>query len=175
MHHGNVDFSGSGAIISDCGAYRYRLDRHVGAGDAVYAFFGVNPSTADHMQDDATVRKWIGFSKRLGVGRFVVGNAFALRATDVRELGKHPDPVGPEWRKHTADIIREADVLVPCWGARGKIPKRLREKFWVLKGMIADSGKPVKCWGLTASSDPVHPLMLAYNTLLVDLVDGLDW
>ena len=35
------------AIISHCGKYRYRLDRTVSDSGPVYAFFGVNPSTAD--------------------------------------------------------------------------------------------------------------------------------
>ena len=51
------------AVISDCGAYRYRLDRDVDPllGGPVYAFFGVNPSTADADIDVATVRKRRGF------------------------------------------------------------------------------------------------------------------
>nr|UBL09545.1 Phage protein [Enterobacter cloacae] len=49
--------------------------------------------------------------------RFIVGNAFAFRATDVRELATAVDPVGPENEIHLERIIRDADVLVPCWGA----------------------------------------------------------
>lgn len=46
------------AILSACGKYRYRLEREVGMGGPVYAYFGVNPSTADGSIDDATVRRW---------------------------------------------------------------------------------------------------------------------
>lgn len=62
------------AIISPCGKYRYRLDRSVADSGPVYAFFGVNPSTADASIDDATVRKWRGFISRWGGSRFIVGN-----------------------------------------------------------------------------------------------------
>ena len=71
------------AIISHCGTYRYRLDRMVSDSGPVYAFFGVNPSTADASVDDATVRKWRGFVQRWGGSRFIVGNVFAYRATGI--------------------------------------------------------------------------------------------
>ncbi|MEM8553003.1 MAG: DUF1643 domain-containing protein [Pseudomonadota bacterium] len=163
-----LDFAGDGAVISDCGRYRYRLDRHIGGAGPVYAFFGVNPSTADASQDDATVRKWRGFCQRYGASRFIVGNAFAFRATDVRELRAALDPVGPEWRVHMERIIAEAGILVPCWGSSGKVPRELRDHLLTLAGVLRGTGKPVKCWGRVASGDPVHPLMLAYTTPLVD-------
>lgn len=165
----NVDFAGSGAVISACGRYRYRLDRHVGAGDRVAAFFGVNPSIASATVDDATVRKWIGFSKRLGFKRFIVGNVFAYRATDVRFLASDgADAIGPEWFDHTDQIIAEADVIIPCWGRRTKVPSAMRGQFENLTSLITGSGKPSMCWGLTAGGDPKHPLMLGYDTPLQD-------
>ncbi len=163
-----LDFAGNGAVISSCGAYRYRLDRHVGAGDQVYAFFGINPSTADASIDDATVRKWRGFSERLGAERFIVGNVFAYRATNVGELSRADDPVGPEWRTHMDQIIKEADVLVPCWGSRAKLKApHLRDRLDVMLGALRGTAKPLVCWGKTASGDPIHPLMLGYKTPLV--------
>lgn len=162
------DLVGNGAVISPDGVYRYRLDRHVGGTGPVYAFFGVNPSTADADTDDATVRKWRGFCRRLGARRFIVGNVFALRATDVREIGRHPHPIGGDWRHHVDQIIAEADVLVPCWGSTDKVPASLRSHFDTTLGILLTSGKPVKCWGHTASGDPRHPLMLAYSTRLQD-------
>lgn len=157
------------AILSSCGLYRYRLDRSVALSGPVYAFFGVNPSTADATTDDATVRKWIGFTKAWGGGRFIVGNVFAFRATDVRELATADDPFGPEIGDHITGIIAEADILVPCWGNVSKVPPKLRFAFDVLMDALASSGKPVKCFGCTKAGDPKHPLMLGYDTPLVDI------
>ena len=70
-----------GAVISPCGLYRYRLDRVVGMDGPVFAFFGINPSTADATENDQTVRKWIGFTKTWGGSRFIVGNVWPLRIT----------------------------------------------------------------------------------------------
>src|SRR4051794_27288791 len=110
------------AILSPCGTYRYRLERDLGMEGPVFAFFGVNPSTADATVDDATVRKWTGFVKRGGGSRFIVGNVFASRATDGRDLATADDPQGPENAEHLGRIVVDADVLVPCWGSRTKLP-----------------------------------------------------
>lgn len=170
------------ATISPCGRYRYRLERGPFAATdlleptadgacefrgKVVGFFGVNPSTADASIDDATVRKWIGFCLRWGAHRFIVGNAFAYRATDVAELAKVDDPFGPEIGEHTTAIIDQADILVPCWGNTTKVPPRLRFAFDVLVEALVSSGKPVACFGWTKTGDPAHPQMLPYSTRMV--------
>jgi hypothetical protein len=75
------------AVISPCGAYRYRLERPDVFGDFSTAVIMVNPSTADATENDATIRKLIGFRNHHSWGHIIVGNLFAYRATDVRELG----------------------------------------------------------------------------------------
>lgn len=157
------------AIISPCGKYRYRLDRTVQMEGLVFAFFGVNPSTADAVLNDQTLLKWIGFAKRNGCRRFIVGNPFAYRATDVRELGNVQDPFGPDNLHHLKSMVEQADVLVPFWGNEKKVPERLRYAgFTRLRQLIFDAKKPVKTFGLTKESHPKHPLMLGYDTSLID-------
>jgi hypothetical protein len=157
------------AIISQCGKFRYRLERNVMfTGGPTYAFFGVNPSTADATIDDATVRKWIGFVKRWGGRNFIVGNVFAYRSTDVKGLMSADDPFGPENRDHLANIVAEADVLVPCWGDTKKVSGPLRHAFGHTMVELLSTGKPVKTFGLTAGGDPKHPLMLGYDTPLIE-------
>lgn len=161
------------AVISPCGKYRYRLDRTVQPEGQIFAYFGINPSTADAELDDATVRKWRGFTLRNGGRKFIVGNVFSYRATDVRELASMAvaDCCGPDQFKHLLDIMTEADVLVPCWGALTKVPhehQRLVEKaLQVLRSYGRDAGKPVLHFGLTQGGSPKHPLMLGYDTPLL--------
>lgn len=158
------------AVISPCGLYRYFLLRknlnvaptHL----RTYAFFGVNPSTADARLDDPTVRKWIGFVRTWGGSSFTVGNVFAWRATNVKELATAADPVGPDNAEHLAAIIAAADMLVPYWGDRGKVPKVLHPQIDATMRLLVASGKPVLHLGITASGDPMHPLMLPYSTPL---------
>lgn len=159
------------AELSSCGTYRYRLEREWGDGlGTIYGFIGVNPSTADADVEDATTRKWEGFVRRWGGDGYLVANLFAYRATDVRELGRVDDPHGPENGVHLRRLLEDADVIVPCWGGRGKLPAMLRPHVtytlaWLRAGR---GGKPVKHLGLTNGGDPKHPLMLPYSTQLED-------
>lgn len=160
------------AIISPCGLYRYRLERTVGMDGPVYAFFGINPSTADATLDDATVRKWIGFTKKRGGSRFIVGNVWPLRSTDVRLLATSTRwmDIGRENQKHILAMAAEADILVPCWGDRKKVPRVMHNELDELLALLRGTGKPVTHLGLTASGDPKHPLMLGYDTPLTPWV-----
>lgn len=156
------------AIISKCCGYRYRLEREIQADGIVIAYFGVNPSRADAIIRDQTDMKWWGFGQRLGARKYIAGNPFAWRATNVRELVTVVDPIGPENDLHLAQIIADADLLVPCWGDRKKLPITLRPRLDVLTQMLRTSGKPLKVFGLTSGGDPKHPLMLGYDTPLVE-------
>lgn len=156
------------AIISPCSKFRYRLERDVQMDGLTFAYFGINPSTADATLDDATVRKWIGFTKVNGGRRFIVGNVSAFRATDVRALAR--ELISPAQHRENLDhiqrIITDADILVPCWGNRSKAPRHMHNDFDTVLAMLLTSGKPVRHFGLTASNDPKHPLMLGYDTPL---------
>lgn len=156
------------AIFSPCGTFRYRLERQVQLVGTVFGYFGVNPSKAGAEIEDQTTMKWRGFTQRNGGRSYIAGNPFAFRATDVRELAGAADPVGPENDAHIASIIRDADVLVPCWGNRAKLPKALRPRLDALADMLHASGKPVLVFGFTSGGDPLHPLMLGYHTPLID-------
>ena len=158
------------AVISTCGTYRQRLDRVVDSmfGGPVYAFFGINGSTAGPVENDHTVTKLIVFTSRAGGSRFIIGNPLDLRTKDVRELARHPAPVSPDNELYLREIIAEADILVPCWGNTRKVPQRLRHHVTALLDLIFAAGKPVKVFGFTKGGDPLHPLMLGYDTPLVD-------
>jgi len=160
------------AVLSPCGLYRFRLDRTVGMDGPVFAFFGINPSTADASADDATVRKWTGFTKTWGGSRFIVGNVWPLRSTDVRALSTATpwQHISRENWAHLHQMVAEADVLVPCWGDRKKVPCTMHNELDKLLAWLQTSGKPVKTLGLTKGGDPMHPLMLAYSTPLVPLM-----
>ncbi|MEW9855890.1 DUF1643 domain-containing protein [Novosphingobium sp. M1R2S20] len=153
------------AVISDCGRYRYRLERG-GHGDGATAVIMVNPSTADAEQDDATIRKLKGFGERNQWGRIIVGNLFAYRATNVRDLGKVSDPVGPENDDHLWRIVSSVDRIVVAWGPVSKQPKYQRARF---RRFLAIAGStPMFSIGPVANcGHPKHPLMLGYDNPLL--------
>lgn len=148
-----------GAVISECGTYRYRLDR--GTGRALM-FLMVNPSTADAEQDDATIRKCLGFAERNGFARIVVGNLFAYRATDVNELRKVVDPIGPENDQHLTAMLREVDMVIAAWGSLNKLPEALRRRWREVVHLADRVPLQMKMLGCCLDGHPKHPLMVGY-------------
>jgi len=151
------------AVISPCGKYRYRLERPDVFGDFATAVIMVNPSTADATENDATIRKLIGFRNVRGWGHLIVGNLFAYRATDVNELAVVADPIGPDNDYHLRRIIGDAQQVVVGWGALAKQPKALRGRWEAVAGIIQALGKPMLSIGAPLKDGhPRHPLMPSY-------------
>lgn len=145
---------GSSAVI--VGPYRYRLERAWEPAKARCAFIMLNPSTADARQDDPTIRRCIGFARKWGFGGLVVGNLFALRATDPRELLRAVDPVGPENDAHLLAIARTAGLVVAAWGTMAE----LRGRGAAVRESLEREGVELQVLGLTAEGYPRHPLYL---------------
>lgn len=165
-HRGNV----GSAVISDCGKYRYELRRTLPGGfTGEVAWVMLNPSTADWAEDDATIRKVMGFSYRWGFGSVRVVNLYALRATDCRELKRSADPRGRENAKYVSRALEECDSVVLGWGRRSKMPD---DGHWFVRERAR--GMEVKCLGFTKCHQPVHPLMIGYDRNLVTM-DSENW
>jgi hypothetical protein len=161
--------SGS-AVISECGKYRYRLERHGLSGSGAVAWLMVNPSTANATEDDATIRKVVGFTERLGGGWACVGNKFAYRATDIKDLRGHAYEacVGPDNDQHLAEIMSCASTVIAAWGPLTKLPKHLRRRWYAVARLANEVGTKLMCLGTAQDGHPRHPLMLAYDTPLVE-------
>ncbi len=156
----------SSAVISPCGLYRYRLERSGLAGAGAIAWIMVNPSTADATADDATIRRVIGFTERLGGGWAIVGNKFAYRATDIKELRRVSDPRGPDNDQHLAEIMRSAPIVIAAWGPLAKLPDHLRKRWRTVCRIADEAGATLMCLGTAQDGQPRHPLMLASDTPL---------
>jgi hypothetical protein len=155
------------AILSECGFYRYRLDRTVATAGKTAAIIMVNPSTADATTNDASIRRWIGFSGRFGIARFIVGNKFAYRATDVRQLAMAKDPIGPENNYYLEQIMSEADLHIVAWGRLSKLPVALRQRWLDVLNIADRVGCELFCLGTTLDGHPKHPVRLSYAAKLV--------
>jgi hypothetical protein len=148
----------SSAVISDCGAYRYRLERQWNPDLPKVAFIMLNPSTADASHDDPTIRRCINFAKSWGCGSLVVGNLFALRSTDPKALYSHTDPIGPENDRQLLSIARSVRKIICAWGAQGAYLDRglevaSRLEFFNLEALRT-----------TTDGHPGHPLYIAATT-----------
>ncbi|MDE3320402.1 DUF1643 domain-containing protein [Acinetobacter baumannii] len=154
------------AIFSDCQKHRFRLERQLEGNKVVVAVFGVNPSTADSVNNDSTVKKWIVFANKLEARKLIVGNMFSYISPYVKDLATCGEVTNIENEKHLEDIIRDADVLIACWGARSKVRAALRPYFDQLMDKLKNSNKPVYCFGYTKYGDPRHVGRIPYSTLL---------
>jgi len=146
-----------GAVLSTCGLFRYRLWRRWQDGPTI-TFIMLNPSTADATVDDATIRKCIGFAKRLGYSAIEVVNLFAFRATQPKDIKAAGWPVGEENDRHILEAATAANMVICAWGvnARG-----LQRPLDVLE-LLQKIGKTPKALRFTADGIPWHPLMLPY-------------
>ncbi len=162
-------FKKSGAIISECGLYRYRLWRIWDEDRAPLIWVMQNPSTADDVDDDPTIRKCMGFAERAGAGGIVVMNVFAYRATDERELLSVSDPIGPKNWDYLigATSIRLGSRVVAAWGNRFGPKRRSIFRTGYCHAAAACVQQGAYCLGTTKSGEPRHPLMLAYSTEMV--------
>lgn len=151
------------AVFSACEQYRYRLTRAWGRFGPTVAFVMLNPSTADELVADPTVRRCVGFAAREGAGRLVVVNLFAFRSTDPTQLAGAADPVGPLNDEHILTAARTADVVIAAWGAHPFAADRAAD----VRAMLAVTGTPLHRIG-AASKDghPRHPLYLNAATPL---------
>jgi hypothetical protein len=150
----------SGAAISDCRQYRYRLWRQWNDALPSMAFIMLNPSTADDQQDDATVRKCIGFAHRHGAGGIEIVNLFAFRSRDPRVLAANGFPTGnPENDQYVRAVTLASGAVVCAWGAHARGLPRCREMILQLRGW----GCVPYALALTKDCVPRHPLMLSYH------------
>lgn len=155
------------AIISPCGTYRYWLTRRL-ACEAEHVVkvcvIMVNPSTADATENDATIRKLIGFGRLLDWSEFTVVNKFAYRATDVNELRNCDNAIGPLNDGYIGLAMLEADLVFVAWGASGKLPAPLRQRWRDIAEFAGAHGIRLYCWGVCEDGHPRHPVMIAYDT-----------
>jgi hypothetical protein len=153
----------SAAEISRDGVYRYSLSRRLSTGSRTVLFVGLNPSTADATQDDPTIRRCADFARRWGYHCLVMGNLYAHRATNPRELLTVRDPVGPRNEEALKSMMRKAEVIVAAWGKH-----RLNEEAHQLAAWILPQSH-TRCLGRNQDGSPKHPLYLRRDTVLQKL------
>lgn len=159
------------AIISECGNYRYVLNRRVQAREPEFGpalFVMLNPSTADATVDDATIRRLHGFSKSWGCNAFTVANLYALRSTDPKNLWRHSDPVGPDNDRYLTQLACEYSDVICAWGAQAK-----SDRVAKVCSIFTKQKCRLWCLGLTKAGAPKHPLYVPAAQKLERFIYGV--
>jgi hypothetical protein len=151
------------ADLSDDGLYRYRLTRRWGGqNDPCICWIMLNPSTADAVVDDPTIRRCISFSEAWGFGSLIVVNLFALRSTDPKALlMADVDPIGPE-NDHAIRLAAvEANCVMAAWGTKGAY---LHRNAAVIRLVTDDCMEKMHALTITKDGHPKHPLYVKGGT-----------
>lgn len=169
----------TGAAFSPDRRYRWSLYRRWAEGGSVL-FICLNASTADETKDDPTVRRCVNFARDWGYGAMSVGNLFGLRSMDPNLLYTTFDPIGLENDYRLSVMAKDADRIVLAWGNHGKCRGRAEQVtamlkapalFWALRDRsVIWPAKPLYCFGVNKSGEPVHPLYQRRDTRLVRYV-----
>lgn len=113
---------------------------------------GLNPSTADEVEDDPTLIRCINFAKSWGYGGVCMTNLFAYRATDPNDMKAAADPVGASNNRWLTRLAKEAGIVVAAWGNDGSYLNRASQ----IKNKIPN----LYCLKMNKSGEPAHPLYL---------------
>lgn len=143
------------AVLSDCRTYRYALWRIWDDTKPYAMFIGLNPSTADEINDDPTLTRCIGFARSWGYGGVCMANLFALRSTDPATLKSVDDPVGAENDQWLKKLAEEAGIIVAAWGNKGSYLGRDQ--------VVREAIDNLHYLRITYAGQPSHPLYLPGN------------
>src|SRR5262245_2717467 len=140
------------------------------------AFVMLNPSTADAVFDDATIRRVTRFAQRWGYTGMVVVNLYPYRT-------KTPSLL-VQWAMHephhdlTAHLVRNrqvvvreaqsADLIVAAWGAGAWDADHVAE-------YVRAIDRPLYCPGLTSDGSPKHPLARGKRFVPADIEPEPYW
>lgn len=163
----NDDFSAWARVDdADAPTRRYLLGRTWGNGPMI-GWCCLNPSSAT-VDDDPSVRRMIGFSKRENAGSLLLGNLSDLIETDPERMlkrlsGEHVYSRGAE------HVIEMCETIVCAWGATvDRDPRLVAAASRFIRDARA-AGRRVVCLGVTARGRPRHPLYLRSDAKMVEL------
>lgn len=120
----------------------------------------LNPSTADAVVDDPTIRRCMGFARSWAYSRLIVRNLFPVRATDPKDLKTLENPTAGASGTCALRAALNADTVVAAWGAFVPFDRvRVAQRVF--------AGRELLCLGTTKDGSPRHPLYVRADTIPV--------
>jgi hypothetical protein len=133
-----------------------------GTGPKRVAFIMLNPSEANALVDDPTLRRCVGFGRDWGYDGLLVANLYSIKGADpdLIDFKAQGDLLSDRINEAVLDdVMSSADLVVAAWGqnAMGAVAEQLR-------GLARDAGCALHHLGLNKDGSPKHPLYLAKDT-----------
>ena len=138
------------AKFSGCRKYRYFLWRVWDQSKSHVMFVGLNPSTADEIEDDHTLIRCMNYARSWGYGGVCMANLFAFRATEPEVMFAAHDPIGRDNDSWLIELSQKAAIVVAAWGNSGSFKGRSNEVKQLLSNL--------HCLKINKSGEPAHPL-----------------
>jgi len=149
------------ASFSRCGQYRYSLSRSWDLSLPELMLVGLNPSRANGVTDDPTIRRCMGLAQFWGYGGFTIVNLFSWCTPYPAELRVQPDPIGPRTNQVILRTARKSEEIVLMWGNHGQHLERAERVLELLRPY------PLRCIGQTATGAPRHLLYARRDAKLI--------
>lgn len=157
------------AKFSNCGQHRLSLTRIWNPDKPTFIYVGLNPSTANRMTDDPTIRRLYGLTDHNGGGGFYMHNLFTVISPKPEALyGKtSSELIHGEWLEHYWRHVIQCTKVVFCWSA---IAGR-KQLIWRVNDFVNSPHFDNKfCFGYCANGQPKHPLYLPKGTELIPFI-----
>ena len=139
-----------GAEFSSCRKYRYKLWRIWDDTLPLVMFIGLNPSTADEINDDHTVNNVGKIAKSNGYGGFYMMNSFPFVSTDPKQL---TDLTNNDVNDMSLlEVSNKCEDIVFAWGSFKIMKETNRDKQLI--NMFPNS----KALKINKDGSPKHPL-----------------
>lgn len=145
--------------------YRLFLGRYWDDKLPIMGLVMLNPSVANDLEDDPTIRRCISFAQRDGYGSIEVYNLYDLVATNQDVLHATKIKVSAQFDTMINNMGFNKDRFNTVVFACGKPKKgdhrpRIEEVYKIVKAQ----GFKIRCLGTTQEGYPRHPLYLKKDT-----------
>ncbi len=167
-----MKFVHSSATFNADRSRRYRLTRVWDVSRPALTWLMLNPSRADAVRNDQTIRRVVGFSRHHGFGGCRIVNLFSWIEPDSSKLAAKLRHRATNWddtvnQAYVQATLEETEAAVAAWG---NVAGPFLDRHW-----IATMAGPAGGWlslGQTASCQPRHPLRLPSATRLMPWQPG---
>ena len=155
----NYPTENTGAEFSECGKYRYALWRIWDNALPLVMFIGFNPSTADSLENDNTMKSVIRISKQNGYGGVYMMNLFGIISKDPDIVERDGiDPMGGNLNCHIKVSPLCKDVVF-AWGGF--------KQALLVSGDFEKTYPNALCIGKNKNGSPKHPLYKSGKSVLI--------
>ena len=143
-----------GAIFSVCKTHRFLLWRFWDRALPTAMCIGVNPSSADDLKDDPTIRILRRILSQLNFGGLLMTNLYSFISSSRNIITDHAEMLRENDRYMIA-ANQCCETVIFCWGNLKGTESRANE--------IIKRFPKSKCFGKTLNQSPKHPRALSFS------------